>query len=236
MINFIICDDNRSIQKNVEEIVDIIMMKNKLAYEKHLFLDYDKEFYKVFKMGLTAKIYILDIETPSESGIDIARKIREKDIDSIIIFLTSHNELGNVLLQDELMFLTFICKFDNMNKRLESAIRNALKMIGIKQAIRFEDRGTLFTIPLNDIIYITTNTVDRKTLIVTNYSEFKIGKTLNEIAGLLDNRFKQTHRACYINMNHVIKIDKRNDEILFDNKKKIYLLSETFKKRIIANE
>ena len=230
MINFIICDDNKVIVRNVEDIVDKVMMKNKLAYKKHSFLDYDDKFFKVFDEDLTAKIYILDIETPSASGIDIARKIRETDIHSIIIFLTSHHELGSILLHDEIMFLTFICKFDDMENRLISAISSAIKMIGKKQAIRFEDRGILYTLPLNDILYITTSTIDRKTVIVTSYNEYKTNKTFSDICSMLNDDFKQSHRSCKVNTNLVAKVNKKKNEIEFNNGLRINLLSDSYKK------
>ena len=49
MINFIICDDNKKINENINKIVDKVMMKTKLEYHKHNFLDYNKEFFKVMK-------------------------------------------------------------------------------------------------------------------------------------------------------------------------------------------
>lgn len=230
MINFVICDDNKNIVKLVEDIIDKIMIKNKLAYKKHSFFDYNNKFNKILEEKINSKIYILDIETPSASGIDIARKIREDDIDSVIIFLTSHHELGSILLHDEIMFLTFICKFDDMENRLISAINNSIKMIGIKQAIRFEDRGIIYTLFLNDILFITTSTIDRKTVIVSQNNEYKINKTFNEICGLLNDDFKQTHRSCMVNMNMVRKINKKTNEIEFKNGKKINLLSDSYKK------
>lgn len=230
MINFVICDDNEAVLKIVENCIDSIMMKNNLAYKKHSFLDYDDDFNNLLKQDLTAKIYILDIETPSASGIDIARKIREDDIDSIIIFLTSHHELGSVLLHDEIMFLTFICKFDDMDKRLTSAIKKSLKMIGVKQAIRFEDKGILYTLPLNDILYITTSTVDRKTVIVTTYNEFKTTKPFYEITDMLSEDFKQSHRSCFVNKKLVVRVNKKKNEIEFKNGLKIDLLSDNYKK------
>lgn len=232
MINFILCEDNKNINKKVCDIIDKEMMKNKLAYKKHTFFDYDSSFFNIMTDGIPAKIYILDIETPSASGIDIARRIREFDIDSIIIFLTSHNELGSVLLKDELMFLTFICKFDDMEKRLISAIKNSIKMLGVRQAIRFIDHGILYTIPLNSIFYITTDTTTRKSVVVTDCNQFFVSKTFNEITSMLDDRFKQTHRACFVNMNKVIKIDKKNNTILFENNVKIDLLSDKYKRGI----
>lgn len=231
MINFIVCDDNEVIRKQVEELINNIMMKNNLSYKVHLYEDYNKNFMKILGQNISNKIYILDIETPSDSGINIARKIREKDIDSIIIFLTSHYELGPSLLEEELMFLTFVSKFNNQEQRMTSAINKALKMIGHKQAVRFEDRGTLYTIPINDILYITRDSVDRKCVVKTDYTEFKIIKTINEMEDLLGMSFIRTHRSCLANKNRIRLINKKDGIITFDNDEQISLLSEMYKER-----
>ncbi len=229
-MNFIVCEDNEHMRNKVKQIIDNMMMKNKLNYKTHLFADYNKSFYEIMNEELSNKVYILDIETPSASGIDVAREIRENDIDSIIIFLTSHNELGSELLHDEIMFLTFITKFNNMEKRLESALSKAIKMSGVRQAIRYENKGIIYTIPINDILYITTDQIDRKTLIVTAYNEFRIAKTLQEVSTMLNGNFVQTHRACFVNMNRVRNINKRKNTITFDDDITIDLLSDNFKR------
>lgn len=232
MINFIVCDDNEVIRKQIEELINKIMMKNNLHYKVYLYDDYDKNFIKIIHQNISNKIYILDIETPSESGINIARKIREKDIDSIIIFLTSHYELGPSLLDEELMFLTFVSKFNNQEKRMTSAINKALKMIGHKQAVRFEDRGTIYTLPLNDILYVTRDSVDRKCIIKTDYTEFKISKTINEMEELLGSSFIHTHRSCLANNDRIRLVNKKDNTITFDNGEKINLLSNMYKKEV----
>ena len=122
MVNFIICDDNEKDRKNISEFVKEFCTKNKVENNIHIYNDYNKKFDEIINMKLPFKIYLLDIETPSASGIDIARKIRDKDVDSIIIFLTLHEELGNVILKDDLMFLSFINKFDNLKIRLKFSL------------------------------------------------------------------------------------------------------------------
>ena len=122
MINFILCDDDPIILKEVKHIIDSYMMKNNLAYKIHLFGDYDEKFIDIMKKPLSNKIYILDIETPSRSGIDVARNIRVDDVNSVIIFLTVHEELGLTILKNELMFLSFINKYDDHKKRMEKSI------------------------------------------------------------------------------------------------------------------
>ena len=233
MINFIVCDDNKALLNNVVEIINKVMMKNKHEYKVHDFNDYDDKFMELIDAKISCKIYILDVEVPSKSGIDIARKIREKDIDSIIIFLTSHNEVGPILLKEELMFLTFICKFDDADKRLESSLTKAIDLVGKKNAIRFEDQGAIYTIPVRDITYILTDTLERKIIIKTDYAQFKVSKTLVEMEEALPSQFKHSHRACIVNCDRIRKIDKKNNEIIFDNDDKVDLLSKSCRKDLI---
>jgi len=232
MVHFVVCDDNKTIREKVANIIDKVMMKNQLAYKTHLFAEYDEAFYKILKFKNSSKIYILDIETKNSSGIDVARKIREKDVDSIIIFLTSHDELGYTILKSEFLFLSFICKFDNYESKLESAIKKALNILGKKNIIRFEDQGALYTIPANDILYITRDSIERKCVINTDYAQFKINKTLTEMLNMIDGRFKKSHRACIVNMDRARVIEHYKRRIIFDNGTSTDLVATSFKKEM----
>lgn len=236
MISFIVCDDNLMIRKNIENIILKKMMKNDFAYKTYIFDDYNDNFSKIINQKLPNKIYILDIEAPSNSGIDIARAIRHKDLDSVIIFLTSHEELGYMVLKSELLFLTFISKYDQYEENLEKAIGKAIELVGKKLYIRLEDRGVVYTIPLNEILYITKDSQERKTIIKTDYTEFKLNKTLLEVTELLDENFTQTHRACIINKMRVRSVDMKKKLITFDDGSQITLLSDNYKKGLKLNE
>lgn len=234
MINFIICDDHRVVRENIVKVVHEVMMRNKVAYNTHVFEDYDSNFIKIMKSKIPSKVYILDIEAPSGSGIDIARMIRQRDIDSVIIFLTSHDELGYTILKSQFMCLTFISKYDNYVGNLKSALKKAVKMAGSKQAIRFHDQGILYTIPLADILYVTRDSVERKCVIKTDYSLFKINKNLYDLKDGLNNSFVQSHRACIVNIDRVVSVDSRNRIITFDNGETIDLLSANYKKDFLS--
>ena len=232
MINVIICDDNEKDRKNIKRVVNNFMNNNKKEVKIHDFEDYNRSFYNLVDTKMPSKIYLLDIETPSKSGIDVAREIRKKDIDSVIIFLTAHEELGNIVLKNELLFLSFINKFDDFENRLNISLKKALELLNQKNILRIEDRSTIYTININDILYITKESFERKTVIKTDYAEFKLNNSLNEIVSMLDDRFIQTHRACYINTDRTVKIDKIKRIITFDNNERIDLLSDKYKKAI----
>lgn len=232
MINFIVVDDNKKFLEIISDIITKVMMKNKFMYKTHSFEEYDDKFNNIMNSSLPNKIYILDIETKEASGIDIARKIRKKDIDSIIIFATVHNEAGLVLLKDDLMFLTFLCKFDDFENKLKNSINKALEFMHHRKSIKFNDRGTIYNIPVDDILYITKESNDRKCIIKTSSTEYKINLSLKEIAELCKDELVQTHRSCFINKNRVRVIDKHNNTIEFDDGTCIDMLSSMYKKGI----
>ncbi len=232
MINFIVVDDNKKFLDIMSDIITKTMMKNKFVYKTHKYIEYDSSFYEIMNSNLSNKIYILDIETREASGIDVARKIRKHDIDSIIIFATVHNEAGLVLLKDDLMFLNFICKFDDFENKLSNSINKALEFIHHKVSIKFDDKGTIYTIPLSDILYVTKESNTRKCIIKTINNEFIVNLTLKDIIELCDGKLIQTHRSCFVNMDRVRAIDKHDSIIVFDNGLRIDMLSSTYKKGI----
>lgn len=233
MINVIICDDNEKDLNIEENIVKEFMHKNELMYNIHSYNDYNGDFNKIIEEKVPFKIYLLDIETPSGSGIDIARKIRKKDLDSVIIFLTVHEELGNIVLKNDLLFLSFINKFDNVESRLKDVLAKAIKLLNQKQILRFNDMSTVYTIKLDDILYITKESFERKTIIKTDYTAYSVSIALSNIKEMLDDRFIQTHRSCLVNKNRTSKIDRQNRVITFDNGETIDLLSDKYKKEMM---
>lgn len=232
MINVIACDDNEKDLNNVVRITKEFMNKKKLDCKIFAVEDYNNKFYSLVNSSKPFKIYLLDIETPSKSGIDVAREIRRKDVDSVIIFLTAHEELGNIVLKNDLMFLSFINKFDDFENRLNNSLLKALDLLNKKNTLRFTDRNILYTINIGDILYITKDSFERRTIIKTDYAEYKVNKPLSEIVDMLDDRFIQTHRACYINSDRKVTIDKSSKIITFDNGETIDLLSDKYKKGV----
>lgn len=232
MVNFILCDDDPIFLDKIVKRINNLMMKNKTAYKIHIFNDYNDKFLSIVRQKMSCKIYILDIQTPSRSGIDIAHFIRERETDSMIIFLTGHEELGESLLHKEIMFLAFINKFDQVEKRLERAIKKSLNMLNVKNILKFEDRGTIYTINTKDILYITKDSTDRKTIIKTEYTEYKTSKPLIEIIELLDDRFVQTHRSCVVNLDRLTSINKNKRIMTFDDGSINDMLSEKYKKEV----
>lgn len=232
MINFIVVDDNTKFLEIITDVITKVMMKNKFSYKVHTFIEYDASFMKVMNSFMSNKIYIMDIETRESSGIDVARKIRKKDVDSIIIFATVHNEAGLILLKDDLMFLTFLCKFDDFENKLTCAVKKALNYIHHKFCIEFNDRGSIYKIPIDDILYITKESNDRHSIIQTVYSQYRVNLSLKQLVVLCGDNIIQTHKSCFVNIDNVRVVDKKAGVIEFYNGLVIDMLSSMYKRGI----
>ena len=235
MINVIVCDDDNNFLKKVIEQIKNYMIKNEYKYKIINFDDYNSNFINLIKEDLENAIYILDIETPTRSGIDVARIIRKYNVASPIIFLTGHEELGNVVLARNTNILAFINKFDNFRNRLNMSLDTAMKLLDKKYVIRFNDRGSIYTIECSKILYITTDTIARKTVIVTDKAEFRVNNPLNFFMSTLNEDFIQTHKSCIVNKNRIVNINNNHNSITFDNGIMIDLLSDKYKKAIDLN-
>jgi two-component system response regulator AgrA len=230
MLNFVICEDNKKNREKLINIITKIMMPYDFDYIVHEFEDYDNKMNKLINETYEKKIYILDIELPSRSGLDIARKIRTRDWESIIIVCTAYYDLALEAIKNRLMLLDFISKFNNFEERVKTSIELAIKILENKKELILENGNILYKIKYDDIVYIVKDTLERKSIINTVNGEYKVSQNISSIMRSLDARFFQTHRSCIVNKEYIKEIDFKEGKITFDNNEFVYLLARGKKK------
>ena len=232
MINFIIVDDNKYVRDLNEQIIAKFAMPYDFNYSVKTFGKYGNDLKKEITAVHDMKIYILDLELPGKSGVDIAREIRKKDWDSVIIILTSHDELELKLLKEKLLILYFISKFDNYEQRLVDTLQMITDKINSKKALTFKSNREIHHVLYDNIYYIYKDSYNNKTMIVTKEDKYPISESLSSIKDKLDNRFIQTHRACYVNLDRIKTVDFTKSIIIFDDDISIDYLSRNYKKEL----
>lgn len=232
MIETIICDDDKSCRDAVASVVKEFFKDKKMTVQIKKYSDYNDKFIEDIIPG-GKKIYILDIETPSRSGIDIARIIRKRDVESIIIFVTGYEEFSKLVLKKNIMCLSFINKFDNLTDNLKESLEEAMHFFETNKVLRITDNGITYNIRLNTILYFTRDSLDRRTIIKCDKNEYKLKKSLLEVKEILGDKFIQTHRSCFVNEQRIDMIDHKNKLITFDNGETIDLLSDTYRKELM---
>lgn len=230
-MKFAIYDDHEEFRVKSEEVVNKVCKKIGTDYEVNHFYKFSKDFEKFIEDESPRKVYVLDIEVPeSISGLEIAKMIRKKDWDSIIIMITSHTELGYEALKAQIMLLDFISKYSDWTKHFEETIEKAMVQIDTKKMLLFESGGMTYRIPSNEVLYILKDPKERKCTIKTTYADIVLQKSMTEVSRSLDRRYYMTHRSCYVNLDRVESIDWRENVIYFDTKESVDYLSRDRKK------
>ncbi len=233
MIKFIVVEDEKSVQDIIKKVLRKISIANDTEIEISYHQKYNKNLLKDISEEVYRKVYILDIELEgSISGIDIAQKIREKDWDSEIIFVTSHDKMFETVHRNVLEVFDFIEKFHNMESRLEKDLQLIYNQKFDKKMLKIYSRNADLEIYLKNILYITRDKEDRKLIIHTKDVNFKISSSLNDITEKLDNRFIRTHRSCIANKDHIVEYNYSENYFQLDIGIKVDLLSKKYRKEI----
>ena len=233
MINFIICDDNEFFLLEIYNVVSNFCLNKNIGFKIYAFKGYDEEFYKVMNKEMDNKVYILDIETPNGNGIDIAKKIRSKDLNSFLIFISGYADkyINQVVLSDT-MFIGYISKRKDYQEELLKKLKKIFKLGFQKNIIRFKDQGIIYTFDMRNIVYIEADSKKRRSVIHSPDGNIEVRLTLKKLKQILDYRFAYSHRSCIINHEQVVYIDTMVKVIKFKNGIVINLLSDSFAKKI----
>lgn len=232
MINFVLVEDNDAHRQSTEKVILKYMMKNKYEFKV---LEYDKETKELLdhiNNNDDNNIYILDFELPNTNALDLAREIRKSDWSSPIIILTAHGGMAFESFKQRLQILDFISKQYKAEESLIESFNICLKQFDLSKSLKLNYNYTDYNIPFNKILYIYRDTVERKSVIVTENSEYMIRINMKDIKDMLPKTFKYSHKACIVNMDKVEAFDWKNYEIYFSNGTKTNLLSRTHKKEL----
>lgn len=225
-VDYIVCDDNILFLENIKKTIEEYNFKHNINAYIQTFHNYGKEFHQASRRNSLHKVYILDIETPNKSGLDVAREIRKFDYQSIIIFISTHSDMARNISMDVLNVLTFIPKFDDFENHLLLALLKAQEIIHNKTKFSFKIKDMTYFIHCDDILYITYDSNARKSTIFTNDNSYETSLSLKQCYEKLNHNFRYSHRSCIVNENRIKACTKK--KIIFDNDLEIGLISSMF--------
>lgn len=167
-------------------------------------------------------IYLLDVEMPVKSGLDIAHEIRKKDFDAYIIFITSHvNYMKDVFQVNTFDYLLKPINRDNLFTvidRILNFIENTVdKFCYIK-------RNSQIIVSLKNVVYFEKQ--GRYVIIRTKDSTDKFILSTNELLEKLNSNFIQVHTSFIINLNYLKRVssEKAVLSIVHEDKEEIISL------------
>lgn len=233
MLRFIICEDNKDHLDRLCNIINKVMMPYNFEYKINKFTQYNKEVEEIINNKNDIKVYLLDIELPVISGLEIASEIRENDLESIIIFITAHNEFKNDIFYSRLLATDYISKDTLWTDRFEDSMNYIVKILEKRQMLVFSYNHNTYRIPYNAINYIEKVQDNQKCTVYTEDGEkYDMKDTIINLQEKLGPNFFKSHKSCIINLDKVKVIDYCNNMIVFQNNEYIYLLSNRMKKKL----
>ncbi len=224
MVRFVIVDDDRDEIVHIKSLLDEVVTVDK---EIVCFHKLNENLKNEIKNTDVRKVYILDIELNDKvSGINIAKLIRDVDYENEILFITNHDGMFESVHRGVYEVFDFIEKFHDFDKRFKKDIKAIIKRNFDNKMFNYK----VLSIYYREIMYIYTD--DRKLIIVTSNNEYTVNMTIKEILTMLDSRFRQCHKSCIVNTDHIEKKDYKNGYIILNNGMKVDYLSKKFMKEL----
>lgn len=206
MIKIAIVDDERvsrerilqfieNYLKNTDELFEIQQYESSMG----LLLDLDQ--------GKYYDLFLLDIEIPKITGLELAHEIRKKAYDSAIIFVTNYNNYA--IEAYEVDTFRYISKV-NLEEKLKEALEVLLPKLTERKRECYIIKYYLDTeiLILRDIYGLKKE--GKYVVFYHKKGESRVRKTLKEVLDELDtDEFIEVGKGYIVNIGHVIEIKHR---------------------------
>lgn len=208
MIRVAICDDEKITGEAIYKKVESFFAENRILFQAVLF-DNSKSFGYEIDEDIFFDMILLDIEMPELSGMELAKRIRKKLPDVIIIFVTSYEKYVYDVFSLEAF--RFIPK-DQIEQRLSGALLDAVNKWKHEEGKFYliENGRGIEKIPLKHIVRIWR---EGKYAVISkeNGESTKVRKTLMQVYDELPKEdFEWIDRGCICNLSQIRRIDGEN--------------------------
>ena len=219
MIRFAIVEDNKEANIKLKNCLDIYF-KNSNEYQIDSF---DSAFLFINKFNSNYDVIFMDIEMPLMNGLEACRKIREKDNNVIIVFVTNIVQYAvdgyavNAFdcIIKPVNFETFKYKMDRVMQKLKYSKDDNIVLKTAKGIINLS---------INSILYIES--MEHNIIYHTDKEDIKVYGKLSTVENdLVDKGFFKCNRWYLVNMRHVrglkdLYVDVAGEKLLISRRRK----------------
>lgn len=200
-MNIAICDDNPKIIGQIETLLLSFFEHDLNQFNYEAFLSGESLVDHLTKEESSFQIYLLDVEMKSLDGFEVARFIRERDQQAIIIFITSHVEWMPEAFEVN-AFHYLIKPIDEL--KVKQVLTKAMEQLSLRKMIlQFTIQKKVYTVYLGEVEYFES--MKRKMIIhLKNGEEYEYYGTMKEVIDKVSTQlFTQVHHSFVINMDYV---------------------------------
>ena len=197
-----ICDDMEEDVKYISSMVNMWAEKESITVAIETFPSAESFLFRYAEQK-AFDILLLDIEMPSMSGIELAKRIRKENDAVQIIFITGYTDY--IAEGYEVFALHYLVKPLSETKLFEVLNRAVLKIRKNEKALFLSLAGEMVRIPIYEIKYLE---VQQNYVTVHCKKDYTVKKTLGEFERELDERFYRMGRSFIVNLSFIDKITK----------------------------
>ena len=205
MIRVALCDDENIFIDNYINIINNIKKSYKYSMEIHLFNSGEDLIKYIIINDMRFDLVFLDIIMKEINGIEAAKKIKEIDTSTEIVFLTSSKEYA--LDGYEIKAFNYIIKNTNqLELKMHEAIKHCYSKVN--EYILINNKSSIEKIEISKIVYIESN--KRKIIVNTVDSKYETYEKLDNIYAKVESfGFVKTHRSYIVNMDFIKRIEPK---------------------------
>ncbi|MBQ6265330.1 MAG: response regulator transcription factor [Clostridia bacterium] len=208
-----ICDDDIFIHNEIKTLLHSIEVTD-TQFDITSFLS-GEELVKHYAVEKYFDIIFLDVEMDQVNGIKVAEIIRKIDPDTIIIFVSSHeNYVFEVFRFDALHFIRKPVSKKEFTEVFQRAI-SRYRSLNSFVTLKWQSERNI--IKISDILYVEG--YKRHITVYTNEDKYEsIGKLADILDVLKPHGFIRVHQGFIVNMDYIKRFDS-TDVILKNNEK-----------------
>lgn len=199
-----ICDDFEQDAKYIVSAVNKWAEKERILLDVEVFPSADSFLFH-YADHKDFDIMLLDIEMPSMSGIELAKKIRLENDAVQIIFITGF--IDYIAEGYDVAALHYLMKPLSEDKLSEVLNRAVLKIRKNEKSLFLSISGEMVRILIYQIKYLE---VQQNYVTVHAKKDYTVKKTLGEFESELDERFYRIGRSFIVNLSCIDKITKNS--------------------------
>ena len=222
MIEIFICEDEKEQRRKLTNFVHDYVEAEGYDMKVSLATAHPQEILEYIEAHRPMGLYFIDIDLDTTiNGLQLASKIREKDKDSFIVFITTHVELMQYTFKHKLEALDFINKgdFKEIRKQIVENIdyvHSYQKSVSESLTFKIEMNNRTITEELDNIMFFETSGNKHRVIMHAQNRQIEFYGSLNDIEKQIDI-FYRCHRSFLVNKSNIQEIDKNNRELIMKN-------------------
>ncbi|MBQ7925823.1 MAG: response regulator transcription factor [Lachnospiraceae bacterium] len=205
-ISVAICDDEEFFRDSLYSLVTACMNENKYTFSIERYTDGEMLLEDVASGDKEYDLFFLDIDMPKMSGMDVAKRLRQKGANGIICFVTSHDRYAlDAYKVEALGYVIKPAQYVDVKKLVEKAVIQIFHQYDIKEAekrfleINTQKGKTL--VDMQNILYIEKRR--NQSVIHLEAGEVVCYESLKSLYDRLNQSV-----FCYAHQGYVVNFDK----------------------------